>query len=120
MSEQYISQWSGAQIDRAVAVANNYMSKEVVAVVVTANDWTGNTAPYSLTITLGGDQQLQNALTSSTDFAYPPIVYFLDEDGQKWDLSYDFLVNNTNNTIVCYSNVKKSGTIVAVGVRSGT
>lgn len=125
MAEQYVSKFSGVQIDAAVAYYNaiEQAGRKVITVEIKDTDWKGSSKPYSLGITLSGVSNIGGATTSpAPDAGIPsPIVYFLSNgDNKRWDLDYDYNYENGKGTITCYSNLKVSGRMIIVTVLSNS
>lgn len=139
MSQQYVSKFSGVNIDRAVAYYNGIQNvgRTILKVNVATSDWNSTSgatdasiANYRLYITMTGV-----STTSGEAFSEPPILYFLSdggyEDGSettgtksewaglKWDLEYRCSLGlNNSYSVVCYSNLKMSGTMVITAILS--
>lgn len=123
MAEQYVSKFSGVQIDAAVAYYNaiEQAGRKIITVGIDKETaWKGSSKPYSLKITLSGVYNVAGATTSPTsNTGIPsPIVYFLSDDNKRWDLDYDYKYENGVGTITCYSNLKISGNMIIVTVLS--
>lgn len=118
---QYVSKFSGVEIDRAVAYYNDMqrIGRTIIQVPIIANNWLNSSgddasiANYYIDIIADG----VNAI-SSTALALPPQVYFLDSTGLRWETEYRFAVVNNKNCVRCFSNAKKAGTMVIVSVLS--
>lgn len=114
----YISKFSGVEIDKAVAYYNaiQLAGRKIIEVSVVEDKWSGDAAPYSLTITLKGAANI----VGSTTKIYSPTVYFIDSNGNRWEVDYNYKYNQTSSvgTIVCNSNQKIAGTVVIMGVMS--
>lgn len=99
----YTSEYSGIQIDEAVFFG--YKAKDISNTFVSQNidsdAWVGSAAPYKYTY------NFTNA------FSYRPMIFFVDEDGDRIDLDYN--VNMISNTITVYSNKKLALTMVVCG-----
>lgn len=126
---QYTSIHSGVDIDRAVSYYKSIDSygRSIINCRVTANDWnsvssvitepdkkklSGVTSVYYIKISLSGVYKIGGA----------PIIYFVDDDGQKWEIDHIFdndIVNPTPQTtqiVYCLSNTNTiSGNIIVVG-----
>lgn len=130
---QYTSIHSGVDIDRAVSYYKSIdaYGRSVINCPIQTSNWlsvssavgadktklSGVTANYYIKITLSGAYKIGGA----------PIVYFIDETGQKWEIDYIFdegILNpeiNTSYSIYCLSNTNiYSGRIVMVGTLSNT
>jgi hypothetical protein len=137
---QYTSIHSGVEIDRAVAYYKSIDSygRSVINCPIQISNWNsvsellastseddvedkrklnGVTANYYIKITLRGTYKIGGA----------PIVYFIDNTGQKWEIDYFFdngILNpqaDTSYSIYCLSNTNiYSGSIVMVGTLSNT
>lgn len=122
MADQYVSKFSGVQIDAAVAYYNaiEQAGRKIITVGINEDAWKGLSKPYSLKITLSGVYNVAGATTSSTSNTEipSPIVYFLSDDNKRWDLDYDYKYENGVGTITCYSNLKISGNMIIVTVLS--
>ena len=119
----YISKYAGADIDKAVAyyLAIDKSGRTVLAADVTTTNWVnaaaGDPGKYMCTITtIDGGNLLGLKINT------PPLVYFVDGNKKKWDMDYKFTYDQTDahliESIVCYSNAKKAGSIIAVTVLS--
>ena len=114
-STQYISKFSGVEIDRAVAYYNSTASQRVSLTVTptwlsTAGD-ENPPAKYKTIITLSGSYSIANGGLTM------PEVYFKDNSGTRWDIEYKWATsgsgNNITQTLTCYSNTnQKTGEIV--------
>ena len=126
---QYTSIHSGVDIDRAVSYYKSIDSygRSIINCRVTTNDWnsvssvitepdktklSGVTSVYYIKISLSGVYKIGGA----------PIIYFVDDDGQKWEIDHIFdndIVNptpQTTQTVYCLSNTNTiSGNIIVVG-----
>ena len=130
---QYTSIHSGVDIDKAVSYYNSIdaYGRNVINCPVLTNNWklvssatgtdrtklTGVSANYYIKITLSGTYKIGGA----------PIIYFIDNNGQKWEIDHIFdqgILNpaeNTQYSIYCLSNTNiYSGSIVMVGTLSNT
>ena len=124
---QYTSIHSGVDIDKAVSYYNSIdaYGRNVINCPVLTNNWklvssatgtdrtklTGVSANYYIKITLSGTYKIGGA----------PIIYFIDNNGQKWEIDHIFdqgILNpaeNTQYSIYCLSNTNiYSGSIVMV------
>lgn len=121
---QYVSKFSGVEIDRAVAYYNDMqrIGRTILQVPIKTTDWLDSSgddtsiANYCVDIASDG----VNAISiSSSALAFPPQVYFLDGTGLRWETEYRFTVGaNNKNRIRCFSNAQMAGTIVIVSVLS--
>ena len=126
---QYTSIHSGVDIDRAVSYYKSIDSygRSIINCRVTTNDWnlvssvitepdktklSGVTSVYYIKISLSGVYKIGGA----------PIIYFVDDDGQKWEIDHIFDNNivdptpQTTQTVYCLSNTNTiSGNIIVVG-----
>ena len=121
---QYVSKFSGVEIDRAVAYYNDMqrIGRTILQVSIVTPEggvspWQSTTgtpdstmANFYIDITADGVNTI-----SSAALDFPPQVYFLDEDGLRWEMEYRFAVANNTNYVRCFSNAQKDGTIV-IGV----
>ena len=131
---QYTSIHSGVDIDRAVSYYKSIDSygRSIINCPVTTGNWklvaeattdpdktklSGVTAIYYIKISLSGVYKIGGA----------PIIYFIDNTGQKWEIDHIFddgILNpqkNTSYSIYCLSNTNiYSGSIVMVGTLSNT
>lgn len=120
---QYVSKFSGVEIDRAVAYYNDMqrIGRTILQVPIAAGNWQatsgGDTsiANYYIDITSDGVNTVSSAALDS-----PPQVYFLDTEGLRWETEYRFAVVNNKNYVRCFSNAQKAGTIVIVSVLSNS
>lgn len=137
---QYVSKFSGENIDRAVAYYNamQRIGRTILKVGVNADDWQviepgdrdEEIANYRLFLGMTGVLNVANA-----EFEEPPILYFLsngdyidggDQDssndkweGLKWELEYRCVPGlNGDYEITCYSNLRMAGTIVITAILS--
>lgn len=118
---QYVSKFSGVNIDRAVAYYNDMqrIGRTIIQIPIIANNWIDSSgddtsiANYYIDITASGVNTI-----SSAALALPPQVYFLDSTGLRWETEYRFAVVNNENCVRCFSNAKKAGTMVIVSVLS--
>lgn len=126
---QYTSIHSGVDIDKAVSYYKSIDSygRSIINCPVTTNDWklvssvitdpdktklSGVTSVYYIKISLSGVYKIGGA----------PIIYFVDSNGQKWEIDHIFdnsIVNptpQTTQTVYCLSNTNTiSGNIIVVG-----
>ena len=126
---QYTSIHSGVDIDKAVSYYKSIDSygRSIINCPVTTNDWklvssattdpdktklSGVTSIYYIKISLSGVYKIGGA----------PIIYFVDSNGQKWEIDHIFdnnIVNptpQTTQTVYCLSNTNTiSGNIIVVG-----
>lgn len=137
---QYTSIHSGVDIDKAVSYYKSIDSygRSVINCPIQTSNWksisellastseddaedqrklNGVTANYYIKITLSGTYKIGGA----------PIIYFIDNNGQKWEIDHIFddgILNpqaNTSYSIYCLSNTNiYSGSIVMVGTLSNT
>lgn len=114
---QYTSIHSGIDIDKAVSYFNSIQAygRTILSVdVENTTDWKvrgniadadtnniyikdGSESVFYIKIQLSGSYQLGGA----------PIVYFIDNEGQKWDLNYIYrggTEEDPTRIICCYSN----------------
>lgn len=128
MAQQYTSIHSGVDIDRAVSYYKSIDSygRSIINCPVQTNDWklvssatgtdknklTGVTSIYYIKISLSGVYKIGGA----------PIIYFVDSNGQKWEIDHIFDNNivdptpQTTQTVYCLSNTNTiSGNIIVVG-----
>lgn len=120
---QYVSKFSGVEIDRAVAYYNDMqrIGRTILQVPIAAGNWQATSgddtsiANYYIDITADGVNTI-----SSAALDFPPQIYFLDEDGLRWEMEYRFAVANNTNYVRCFSNAQKDGTIVIVSVLSNS
>lgn len=134
MAQQYTSIHSGVDIDRAVSYYNSIdaYGRSVINCPISTSNWKlvssvtdttdktkliGVTAKYYIKITLSGAYKIGGA----------PIIYFVDSNGQKWEINYivdSGMLNpeaNESYSIYCLSNTNVySGRIVMVGTLSNT
>lgn len=129
---QYISKFSGVDIDRAVAYYKATAGSRVILKVdVSTGDWVDSSGSsygkYKVQIVASGSERVSNTgplPTNSNALDEPPQVYFIEDSGAgqpaaKWDLNYTYEQIDNNNAITCYSNKKIAGDIVIVSVLSG-
>ena len=126
---QYTSIHSGVDIDRAVSYYKSIDSygRSIINCRVTTSNWklvteattdpdktklSGVTAIYYIKISLSGVYKIGGA----------PIIYFVDDNGQRWEIDHIFdnnIVNptpETTQTVYCLSNTNTiSGNIIVVG-----
>lgn len=126
---QYTSIHSGVDIDRAVSYYKSIDSygRSIINCPITTNNWklvssattdpdktklNGVTSVYYIKISLSGVYKIGGA----------PIIYFVDSNGQKWEIDHIFdnnIVNptpQTTQTVYCLSNTNTiSGNIIVVG-----
>lgn len=126
---QYVSKFSGVEIDRAVAYYNDMqrIGRTILQVSIVTpkggvSPWQSTTgtpdstmANFYIDITADGVNTI-----SSAALDFPPQIYFLDEDGLRWEMEYRFVVTNNTNYVRCFSNAQKDGTIVIVSVLSNS
>lgn len=125
---QYVSKFSGVNIDRAVAYYNDMqrIGRVILTVPVSdsSQDWPESStdydkdkAKYYADITTYGIHTI-----SSSALAEPPQVYFLDSNGLRWESEYRYYSEERQgqnvNHIRCYSNARKNGKFVIVSVLS--
>lgn len=125
---QYVSKFSGVDIDRAVAYYNDMqrIGRVILTVPVSdsSQDWLESStdydrdkANYYADITTYGVHTI-----SSSALAEPPQVYFLDSNGLRWESEYRYYSEERQgqnvNHIRCYSNARKNGKFVIVSVLS--
>lgn len=110
MSNPYISNYTGEEIDRAVSIYNNSKLSRRLSIVVPVDDdqWiqqSGEDYLYFMDITLRGFYNTGDC----------PIIYFLDNDQNRFDIDYTVLRTVSNiSTIRVYSNINIDGYIVEV------
>lgn len=118
---QYVSKFSGVNIDRAVAYYNDMqrIGRTILEIPITANDWETSSgddvsiARFYVDITASGVNTI-----SSEALDKPPQIYFLDTNGLRWETEYRYAVVNNENCARCFSNANKAGTMVLVSVMS--
>ena len=110
MSDHYITNYTGVDIDRAVAIFNSseFCRRVNIIIPISQNQWTtlsGSGYKYYIDLTLKGYYNVGDY----------PLVYFLDGYSNRFTVDY-MTINTFNNitTIRVYSNVKQSGQIVEV------
>lgn len=111
----YKSRFSGVMIDRAVAYFNaidTYGRMQQKAEV------TGNSGDYPWVVSTDSNYNYQFTV-DLTGIARvkgePPIVYFIDSQGARWDLPYKFTTISGTDSLICYSNIDTiSGNIIIV------
>ena len=122
---QYISKFSGVDIDKAVAYYNgikNQGERQLVSVNVGISDWAESDehAAFKVTIRLSGILD-----TGAAD------VYFIQSSesivgavGQRWNVDYVYStgVNGNENysQFICYSNIKIEGSMVFMAIATPT
>jgi hypothetical protein len=118
MASNYVSKFSGVEIDKAVAYYNAIQTagRKIIEVAVKDTDWKEATTGYTITITLKGASNI----AGSTKSIYSPTLYFLDEVCDKWEMNYNYTYNEADGIgkIICYSNANKTGTIIIMGIMS--
>lgn len=126
---QYTSIHSGVDIDKAVSYYKSIDSygRSIINCPITTSNWnkvsSATTDPdktklrdvtsvYYIKISLSGVYKIGGA----------PIIYFVDNNGQKWEIDHIFdnnIVNptpQTTQTVYCLSNTNTiSGNIIVVG-----
>jgi hypothetical protein len=125
---QYTSIHSGVDIDRAVSYYKSIDSygRSIINCPIQTSNWksvssatgtdknklTGVTSIYYIKISLSGVYKIGGA----------PIIYFVDNNGQKWEIDHIFdndIVDptpQTTQTVYCLSNTNTiSGNIIVVG-----
>lgn len=124
---QYVSKFSGVNIDRAVAYYNDMqrIGRTILQVPIITPE--GGDSPWQST-TGTPDSDIANYYIdiiadgvntiSSAALDFPPQVYFLDSTGLRWETEYRFAVVDNKNCVRCFSNAQKDGTIVIVSVLS--
>lgn len=125
---QYTSIHSGVDIDKAVSYYKSIDSygRSIINCPIQTSDW------KSVSSAVGVDKTKLNGITSnyyikiSLSGVYKiggaPIIYFVDNNGQKWEIDHIFdnnIVNptpQTTQTVYCLSNTDTiSGNIIVVG-----
>lgn len=125
---QYTSIHSGVDIDKAVSyyISIDSYGRSIINCPIQTSNWksvssatgtdknklTGVTSVYYIKISLSGVYKIGGA----------PIIYFVDSNGQKWEIDHIFdndIVDptpQTTQTVYCLSNTNTiSGNIIVVG-----
>lgn len=104
----YQSAYAGSEIDQAVGdVQNKIWQPLFKSVTNTATDWVGSSAPYVATITIS---------SSNTGKSVPPMVWFMDFDGNRYYCDYSVETSGNNYIITVNSNIRLAGNFYIFGI----
>ena len=109
----FVSQYTGAQIEQAIAAYFNGNTKTTVTVNVSATEtsWKIN----SLTSSFPAKYYTEIALSGSFNVGNYPDIFILDNNGEKMIPDVDYSAKN--GTFKVYSNTVVDGVIVINGAK---
>ena len=112
MASNYVSRYTGEQIDGAVSYYLGFgasRNKQEILIGIEETDWkdidNGEGGIYF------GKYYILINLTGLSQIGGDPIVFFTDENGNKWELDHTFGSATSPERLMCYSNLKISGNI---------